>query len=219
MAGGMFGATFLLPLFFQLIRGANASLSGTLIVPYLAANCIGAFTSGQIARKLGRAKIIIQAGLLAALVGFALLATLGPQTPPLLSVSYMVLVGLGIGVCMPSTLVVVQNAAERRDVGTATGALLFLRSMGGAMGSTLVGAVLAGQFAAGIAAKGITTAVDLGALRGGEGAPVTLPAEVQAVAQDALTGAFHMAFGACAVVMVAAFVACWGLRDLPLRGR
>ncbi len=219
MAGGMFGATFLLPLFFQLIRGADASLSGTLIVPYLAANCLGAFTSGQIARKLGRAKVIIQAGLLASMAGFALLATLGPQTPQILSVSYMLLVGLGIGVCMPSTLVVVQNAAERRDVGTATGALLFLRSMGGAMGSTLVGAVLAGQFAAGIAAKGITTAVDLGALRGGEGARITLPPEVQAAAQDALAGAFHMAFGACTLVMVAAFVACWGLRDLPLRGR
>jgi EmrB/QacA subfamily drug resistance transporter len=219
MTGGMFGATFLLPLFFQLIRGADASMSGTLIVPYLAANCLGAFTSGQIARKLGRAKIIIQVGLAASMAGFALLATLGPETPAVLSVGYMVLVGVGIGVCMPSTLVVVQNAAERRDVGTATGALLFLRSMGGAMGSTLVGAVLAGQFAAGLAARGVTVAVDLGALRGGEGTRIALPPAVQAVAQAALTEGFHMAFAVCALVMVAAYVACWGLRDLPLRGR
>lgn len=219
MAGGMFGATFLLPLFFQLIRGADASLSGTLIVPYLAANCLGAFTSGQLARRMGRAKLIMQVGIGSSLLGFALLATIGPQTSSVLSVFYMLMLGLGIGVCMPSTLVVVQNAAERRDVGTATGALLFLRSMGGAMGSTLVGAVLAGQFAAGVAARGVTTTIDLGALRGAEGVRISLPPAVQAVAQAALASGFHMAFAACALVMAAAFVACWGLRDLPLRGK
>ena len=217
-AGGMFGAVFLLPLYFQLIRGADASLSGTLIVPYLTANCVGAFTSGQIARRLGKAKLIIQAGLAGSVLGFALLATLQADTNVVLAEAYMLLVGMGIGVCLPSTLVVVQNAAERRDVGSATGALLFLRSMGGAMGSTLVGAVLAGSFAAGVAAQGITTVIDLGALRGAEGTRITLPPEVQGVAQAALSGGFHMAFAVCACVMAAAFAACWGLRDLPLRG-
>ena len=216
-SGGMFGATFLLPLFFQLIRGADASLSGTLIVPYLGANCLGAFGSGQVARKLGRAKIIIQVGIGSAALGFALLSTMGPETSHWLSVLYMLILGLGIGVCMPSTLVVIQNASEPRDVGAATGALLFLRSMGGAMGSTLVGAVLAGGFAAGIAARGITTPIDLGALRGAEGVRIALDPAVMAAAQGALSNGFHLAFGACCVVLVAAFVACWGLRDLPLR--
>ncbi len=215
--GGMFGATFLLPLFFQLIRGVDASLSGTLIVPFLASNCLGAFFSGQLARRLGRVKIIILGGLGGAMLGFALLASLGPATPHFLAVVYMLVLGLGIGVCMPTTMVVVQNATERRDMGSATGALLFLRSMGGAMGSTLVGAVLAGQFAAAIAARGVTTTMDLGALLGAEGAKLALDPKLMVIAQDSLSSGFHVAFGACGVMMAIALVACLGMRDLPLR--
>lgn len=216
-AGGMFGATFLLPLYFQLIRGADASLSGTLIVPYLAANCFGAFTAGQIARRLGRVKIIMQFGLAAALVGFVMLATMGPQTPQYLSVPYMMLLGLGIGVCMPTSLVTIQNAAERRDVGAATGAFLFLRSMGGALGSTLAGVVLASQFASHVAASGISVPIDLGALRVQEGVKLALDPATMTLAQGALGVAFHAAFAACGVLEALAFIACWTLRDLPLR--
>lgn len=213
-SGAMFGAVFLLPLFFQLIRGADASLSGTLIVPYLAANCVGAFGAGQMARRLGRVKLLIQLGLGAAVLGFALLATIGPATSSVLSVVYMLVVGFGIGLCMPTSLVVIQNAAERRDVGSATGAFLFLRSMGGAVGSTLAGVLLAGQFARGTAAGGIGVPIDLGSLRSSS---VALDAATRAVAESALTGAFHLAFAACAGLAFLAFVVCWGLEDTPLR--
>jgi len=62
------------------------------------------------------------------------------NTPEVLSVAYQLILGISVGVIMPTSLVATQNAAERRDVGVATGMLLFLRSMGGAFGSTLVGA-------------------------------------------------------------------------------
>ena len=66
----------------------------------------------------------------------------------------MLVAGAGIGLCQTPSLVAVQNAAERRDVGAATAALLFLRSMGAAFGSTLVGSLLASRFAARLAAGG-----------------------------------------------------------------
>lgn len=212
-AGAMFGATFLLPLFFQLARGADAASSGTLIVPFLGANVAGAFTAGQLARKLGKAKGIVLGGLAMAVVGFLLLARIGPDTSHLVSVVDMIVVGFGIGVVMPSNLVIVQNAAARRDVGVATGALLFLRSMGAALGSTLVGTLLASQFAGSLLASGVTATVDLGALRGHG----TLDPAMRLLADDALTSAFHVAFLACALLSATAFVTCLWLRDLPLK--
>jgi hypothetical protein len=89
--------------------------------------------------------------------------------------------------------------------------------MGGAVGSTLTGVVLAGQFAAGIASRGVTEAVDLGALRVPAGAESGLDAATRLVAQSALSGAFHASFAACAVLAFLALISCWGLRDLPLR--
>jgi MFS family permease len=214
---GLLGTTFLLPLFFQLVRGADAASSGFLVVPFLLFSVIGAFSGGQLARRLGRTKAIVVAGFSAASFGFAALTLVGPATPLAAVLIAMAVVGVGIGVCMPNVLVMVQNAADRRDVGTATGALLFLRSMGGAFGSTLVGALLASGFAARLREKGITAHLDLGDIRQhGAGLQAVDPALMPHV-QEALAGAFHLAFLACAVAMTAALGVAMGLRDLPLR--
>ncbi|MCW3474275.1 MDR family MFS transporter [Limobrevibacterium gyesilva] len=214
---GMLGGTFLLPLFFQLIGGVDASASGTMIVPFLGFNVVGAYVSGQLARRLGRAKGIVLGGLAASCVGFLLLATATGHTPGPVLVLYMAVVGLGIGLCMPSSLVIVQNAAERRDVGAATGALLFLRSMGGAFGSTLAGALLTGHFTQRLAELGVTQSIDLGALRGAEGATLVLDEATRTLARTALSGGFHLTFLVCAGLSAIAVLACLFMRDLPLQ--
>ncbi|HEY2133193.1 MAG TPA: MDR family MFS transporter [Acetobacteraceae bacterium] len=218
LSAGLFGGTFLLPLFFQLVGGADASASGSLLVPFLGTNVIGAYVSGQLARRLGKTKIIVIGGIAATVLGFGLLATIGADTPGLLTTLYMVIVGFGIGVCMPASLVIVQNAAARRDVGAATGALLFLRSMGGALGSTLVGALLTNRFADRLAQLGVTTPIDLASLRGGGGGVLAkLDPATQATARLALTSGFHLAFLACFGLSVLALLVVFGMRDLPLR--
>jgi EmrB/QacA subfamily drug resistance transporter len=216
-SAGIFGGTFLLPLYFQFERGADASQAGALIVPFLATHTIGAFGAGQLARRVGKLKAILLAGIAAATLGFALLATIGAHTPAAAALSYMAIVGVGIGACMPATLMMVQNAVGQRDVGTATAALLFLRSMGGAFGSTLVGAILVSHFASGLAAGGITRPFDLGSLRGGGATLAGIDAATRAIISGALEGSFQLAFALCAVLSAVAFLVCLASRDLPLR--
>lgn len=216
-AGAMFGGTFLLPLFFQLLHGADASAAGTLIVPFLGSNVVGAYVSGQLARRLGRAKPIVLGGLAMAAAGFALLAMLGARASHGHSLVAMLVVGFGIGIVMPGSLVMVQNAVERRDVGVATGTVLFLRAMGAALGSTLVGALLSGRFAAGLAARGVRVPIDLGALREHTGAALALDPATRAAAGAALVGAFHLSFLVCAGMAAGAFLLGLGVADLPLK--
>ena len=216
-AMALFGGSFLLPLFFQLVRGVDASASGALVVPFLGANCLGAVFAGQLARRHGKMKAIMVAGLVACLVGFGLLALINAGTPRYLLVAYQLVLGVGLGMVMPSSLVCVQNAAERRDIGAATGCLLFLRSMGGAFGSTLVGALLASGFAARLAEFGITAHIDLGEVRQSHGQLAGVTPAMLPHVQAALAGAFHLAFVACAVAMFAAVIVAVGMRDLPLR--
>jgi EmrB/QacA subfamily drug resistance transporter len=212
----LLGTTVLLPLYFQLDRGAGASASGLLVMPFLAFNVVGALSGGQASRYLGRTKGLIVGGLGATTLGFAALAAIGAATPLALVMLAMAVSGFGLGVCMPNTLVTVQNAAERRDVGAATGALLFLRSMGGAFGSTLVATLLAGTFAARVAAAGFPGVRDLGALRPG-GALLTMGPAAEAAGRAALSGGFHIAFLACAASSGLALLVALGLHDLPLR--
>ncbi len=207
---GLFGATFLLPLYFQLILGVDASSSGLLVVPFLGATVVGAYLSGQAARRLGRTRAIVVVAASLATAGLFVLALQGPLWVVLVASFVM---GAGIGATMPTVLMTVQNAASRDDVGAATGSLLFLRSMGGAFGSTLVGTVLALSFHAGLAAMGLSTSVDLGALRGAGG----LGALSITQARSALAPGFAYSFGLCAVLMAVAVVIAWGMRDQVLR--
>ena len=215
--GGMFGLTFLLPLYFQLTRGADASQSGSMIVPFLAATCVGAFGGGQIGRRLGKLKQIIQVGLVVTLAACIGCAVMDDKTSSLWLLALQCIVGVGIGGVQPCTLVTVQNAADRRDVGVATGAFLFLRNMGGALGSTLAGVALAGEFAAAIETAGLTGKVDFGSLRSAEGAHVALDPAILQSAHHALTMGFHAAFGVCALMSLFALFATFGLPDVNWR--
>ena len=211
---GLFGTTFLLPLYLQLVLGFDASTSGLLVVPYLGSSVVGALVSGRMARQLGRTRGIILSGLGMCLVGYAglMLMTAGAPLVVVLVLSFVL--GMGTGLTMPTVLMTVQNGAAHADVGAATGSMLFLRSMGGAFGSTVVGALLTGRFEAGLRAAGVQQSVDLGALRQGV-------AQFGAVSIDTLRGAlspgFRLGFGACALVTLLAFVTAWRMRDLPLR--
>jgi EmrB/QacA subfamily drug resistance transporter len=213
----LFGGSFLLPLYFQLVNGANAAMSGALLAPFLGANCVGAIIAGRLARRHGKMKAIMVAGLVGCLLGFGLLTMVTADTPRFLLIIYQLILGTALGLVMPSSMVTVQNAAERRDIGAATGCLLFLRSMGGAFGSTMVGALLTTGFASHLAAIGITARIDLGEVRQHSGALADVPAAMMPQVHIALANAFHLAFLACAVVMAVAVVIALGMRDLPLR--
>jgi EmrB/QacA subfamily drug resistance transporter len=214
---GLFGATFLLPLYFQLVNGADAAMSGALLAPFLGASSVASVVAGWLARRHGKMKAILVAGLLGCLLGFGLLTLLSASTPRFMLMLYQTVLGGALGLVMPSCLVIAQNAAERRDIGAATGCLLFLRSMGGAFGSTMVGALLASGFASHLAAIGVTTHIDLGEIRQHSSALANVPAAMIPQVHVALADAFHVGFLACAVVMAVAVVIALGMRDLPLR--
>jgi EmrB/QacA subfamily drug resistance transporter len=213
----LFGGLFLLPLFFQLVEGVDASHSGALVMPFLALNVVGAFTAGRLARRIGKVRGILLAGLATSLAGFAAMAALGAGAATWATVAAQCVMGLGLGLTMPICLVTVQNAAQRRDVGAVTGCVLFLRSMGGAFGSTLVGAILASRFAESAAASGVAGRLDLGQARSGGAAFAALPQAAQAALHAGLGVAFQLAFAACGLALALALLVAARMRDLPLR--
>jgi len=158
-----FGASLLIPLYFQYIRHATAGESGLLTTPFLLAFVVMSYAGGQISRALGRTKPTMLAALGACLLGLLLLASMGAGTPISLCIVYMVLLGGGIGLVQPQITVAIQNAAERRDVGIATGCMLLFRAIGGAFGATLAAAMLlAHGFPAGFAACAAVAALAIG---------------------------------------------------------
>ncbi len=161
-----FGASLLLPLYFQYIRHTSAALSGLLTTPFLLGFVVMSYAGGHISRRLGRTRPSMLAALALCVVGLGLLASMGAATPLGLCVSYGVVLGGGIGLVQPNITVAIQNAAQRPDVGIATGCMLLFRAIGGAFGATLAAVMLlahgfGGAFGAcaGVAALSLAVAV------------------------------------------------------------
>ena len=77
--------------------------------------------------------------------GLFLMGTIDHLTPMWHLSAFMVLMGLGTGALMQNLVLVVQNTVDVTDVGAASGAVSFFRSLGGTIGVAALGAVLASQ--------------------------------------------------------------------------
>jgi EmrB/QacA subfamily drug resistance transporter len=142
-AFGFFGAIVFLPQFFQVVRGMGATESGLNLLPLVFALIVGATVSGQIAARTGRYKEIILGAMLILAAGLFLLTNLRANTDlPILWV-WMVVAGIGVGPSFALFAALVQNNVEPRQVGSATASLTFFQQIGGTIGLTIAGTILA----------------------------------------------------------------------------
>jgi EmrB/QacA subfamily drug resistance transporter len=212
----MFGSTMLLPIFFQVVAGWSPGASGLLIAPYTGGTVIGSFATGSLMRKTGRYKPFPLVGLTAGTLAFGLLATLHANTSSLLISIYMIILGLGVGMSLPVMLVSVQNAAAPRDIGAATSAVNFFRSMGGAFGAATLWSVLILGLNDGLERLGSQES-GVSLLQAGPDALSHLAPRLRAELAPALVEAFHAVFTVGAILMLAALVMVWFLKERPLR--
>jgi EmrB/QacA subfamily drug resistance transporter len=142
-AMGMFAALVFLPLYFQLVQGASPTAAGLMIAPMMGGVIVASISGGRLVSRTGRYKSLVTAGLAAATASFAALSW-SALTGGGVAISEVILIvlGLGIGVSLPNMTTAIQNAVERADLGAATATAAFFRSLGGAVGVALSGAIL-----------------------------------------------------------------------------
>ena len=142
----LFGTTLFIPLFVQAVIGSSATRSGAVLTPMMFALIFASIASGQLISKLGRYRTIAITGVTVTAFGMLLLSRMDQTTSYSMVVANMMVVGVGLGVTMPIFSLTVQNAVDLSQVGVATSAIQFLRSMGGAIGAAIFGAVLSNRF-------------------------------------------------------------------------
>jgi MFS family permease len=138
----MFGAIIFLPQYLQIVKGESPTASGLLTVPLVAGLLVTSIVSGQIITRTGRYKIFPVFGMLVAAIGLGLLSLLDVDTSLVVTGAYMLVTGLGIGMVIQVLVLAAQNAVEHNDLGVATSGATFFRSMGGAAGVAVFGALL-----------------------------------------------------------------------------
>jgi len=215
----LFGSTMMLPIFLQLVIGVSAARSGIAVAPLTGGTVFGTLIAGQLMRRTGRYRRFPLIGLPIAGLGLLAFATMSPATPLPLAAAYMLVTSTGIGLSLPVMLVAVQNAAEPRDIGAATSAVNFFRSMGGSFGASILWSILIIALNRDLASAGVAGAgeTSIQFLEGGPDALARLSPALRAAVLPALVGGFHAVFIASAVLAFAAAGITLLLKELPLR--
>lgn len=140
MSLGMFGAIMFIPLFMQGVIGMTAAEAASVMTPMMLGSIVASIFGGRLLIKTGLRPMLI-AGLSTMVLGFYLFLTLGLDTTRLQASIYMVVMGIGMGLIMPSLSIAVQEAFPAEVRGTVTSSTAFFRSIGGTVGIALLGAV------------------------------------------------------------------------------
>ncbi|MES0833025.1 MDR family MFS transporter [Nocardiopsis tropica] len=162
----MFGGAVFLGQYFQLARGYSPTEAGLLTTPLMLGVLVSSTVSGRMVSNSGRVKPYVVTGLVSLTLGFLLLSTIDETTSLLIVSAGMLLVGTGVGMSMQNLVLVVQNSVPLSELGAASGAITFFRSLGGTMGVSVLGAILANRVGTNISEGLAGAGVDASAAAG-----------------------------------------------------
>ncbi|OQA47342.1 MAG: Multidrug resistance protein 3 [Chloroflexi bacterium ADurb.Bin325] len=204
----MFGSTNYVPLFGQAILGVSATLAGVTLTPMSLSWTAASIIGSRLLLRLGYRTIAL-AGMASLIIGSLLMAYLTAATTsasalPLVMFS-LGLMGVGMGLSVPAFLIAVQSSVPRQMLGAATAGVQFSREIGGTVGVSIMGVILAAGLTANLTAAGIdTNTVALDELIN-LGPQSTAASVLDLAVRDALGGAIHNLFLTSLAVAVLAF--------------
>ena len=138
----MFGAIAYVPLFVQEGLGGSAVEAGRALTPLILGWVVMSMITGRVVLRIGYRPMVV-AGLTCVTLAFLGLTRIGQESSVWLLRADLGLMGIGLGMTMLSLVLAMQNVVARRDLGVATSFGQFTRSVGGAVGVALLGAVIA----------------------------------------------------------------------------
>ncbi|MFD2763685.1 MDR family MFS transporter [Micromonospora eburnea] len=228
----MFGSIIFIPLYLQIVKGASPTRSGLLMLPMMAGIIVTSVLAGRAMSRIGRYKWFPVVGSAVLVAGMLLFRQLQVATSIWAAFGYMVVIGVGLGLCMQSLILAVQNAVDPRDLGAGTSSATFFRSLGGSFGVAILGAVLSTQLTSQLASRLPAAIAQLPpaeqaavAARGGTrisiNEPATilaLPTPVRSAIQAAFVESLHLVFLTTGLIAILAVLVTLALPNQQLRG-
>jgi EmrB/QacA subfamily drug resistance transporter len=171
----MFGALSFVPLFLQSVTGATATGAGLVLTPFVLGWVVTSVLSARLVLRVGYRSVVL-AGMGGLTGAFLLFTRWSAALTPGAAMVDVLVAGVGMGLVVVPMLIAVQSVVARNDLGAATSMSQFFMSIGGALGLSIMGTVMAQRLHAGL--------------------PMA----------DALHGVFVVGFGVCVVAVAAAFL-------------
>jgi predicted MFS family arabinose efflux permease len=216
----MFGSSVFLGQYLQISRGYSPTAAGLLTLPMVGGLLISSTVSGILITRSGRWKGYLVAGSLLVVLGFALLGTIDHETDMVLLGAFLFVLGVGIGRTMQNLVLAVQNTVAARDLGAASSAVAFFRSLGGTIGVSVLGAVLSSRVGS-LISEGLAHTPGSAAAASGSGDVgladlADAPPAIQALIRISYGDATGRIFLVSAVIAVVAMASILFIREIAL---
>jgi EmrB/QacA subfamily drug resistance transporter len=208
----LFGAVTFLPIYLQVVKGVTPSISGLMLMPMMLGMLATSVISGRIISRYGRYKLFPIIGTASMTFGLGALSLLAVEGNVWHTAIDALWLGLGMGMVMQVLLVAVQNSVDYQHLGVATSGTMLFRSLGGALGVALFGAIFANGLHARLAGPGMEflSAVIPAAVQG-------LPPNLHQEYVSAVMAALRPVFVVATAIAAVGFAVTWLLRESPLR--
>jgi MFS family permease len=201
--GVLIGLTIYTPIYLETVHKLTASQSGLALIPLVAGTVVGATLSGRIMARVRHYKRVPVIGLTVAIAALGALAFEPRGWSLLVLEALLAMTSVGLGTLLPVTTVAIQNAFMPHQLGTATGAMNFFRSLGGALIVAAFGAILFGRLPEAVLTR------------------TTIDALATGIAESGIDVAsvFRWVFAAAAFGLVLALGSIASMEERPLKSR
>lgn len=218
----LFGTSVFLSQYMQIARGKTPTESGLLTLPMIVGVFVSSTVTGRIISRTGRYKAFMMTGAAVLTAGLALMATIRYDTSFVLVGAYMLVLGAGVGMLMQNLVLAVQNTLDIHEIGSGTSVVAFFRTLGGAVGVSVLGAVLGSRITTLVTDGLAELGIDVSALGGGTSAVpdvATLPGPIKTVVEASYGEAIADLFLVAVPLGVVTFLAVAFLKEIPLGRR
>jgi predicted MFS family arabinose efflux permease len=217
----MFGSTVFLGQYLQISRGYSPTAAGLLTIPMVGGLLLSSTMSGLLITRTGRWKNFLVAGSILVVAGFGMLSTIDHETNVVVLGVFLFVLGAGIGMTMQNLVLAVQNTVAATDLGAASSAVAFFRSLGGTIGVSVLGAVLS-THVGDLIVKGLAAIPDAAAAASGSGSVgladfPDAPPVIRNLIRVSYGDATGRIFLISAIVAAIAVVAILFIREIALR--
>jgi hypothetical protein len=152
-------------------------------------------------------------------------STLSVDTPLWQTMTFMAIMGGGLGLSMQTLVISVQNALPPQDMGVATSSVTFFRSMGGTFGVAIALAILFGSLAGNIRDRALAAHLPKAVLDQFQHASAlndtsviaTLPPAIRRVVLEGFADSMDTVFLTVAFLLIPAFILSFFIKEVPLR--
>jgi MFS family permease len=188
-----------------------------MTIPLIICQMLSSTVGGQLVSRTGRWKPLMVVGSVTLVLGLVGLATVDHTTPYWQVALSMSVMGIGIGALIQNIVLAVQNTVDVSQIGASSATIAFFRSLGGAVGVAVLGAILANhvetKVSSGLRAVGISTSGQAG----GNLDLKDLPEPIRMIVRTAYGDSFGILFLIGAAFAVVTLLAVAFVREVPLR--